>query len=263
MKMTLIEMVQDILSEMDGDEVNSFTDTAEAEQVSQIIKTTYMEMMSNRNWPHLKKLVKFNSSTNTALPTHQTLSQDIKEICFIRYDVRSGDETRRKYNEMKYKSPEDFLSFTNTRNSDKAEVVVVTDPAEGVEIMLLNNVAPQYFTSFDEEVLVFDAYDNTTGQTLITNRFQAQAYVSPSWVMEDDAAPDLPSEAFAALLEESKSVCFHALKQMNNDKAEQKARRQQRWLAQKSWAVADLEVYPNYGRKRAARNQNPYIDKNN
>ena len=40
-KMTLLAMVQDILNDMDGDEVNSISDTVEAEQVAQIIKTTY------------------------------------------------------------------------------------------------------------------------------------------------------------------------------------------------------------------------------
>jgi hypothetical protein len=71
----------------------------------------------------------------------------------------------------------------------------------------------------------------------------------PSWVHDDDAYPDLPSEAYAALLEEAKSVAFHTLKQVNNQKSEQKARRQQRWLSQKAWSVSDLELYPDYGRK--------------
>ena len=84
----------------------------------------------------------------------------------------------------------------------------------------------------------------------------------PSWVHTDSAIPDLPSEAFAALLEESKSVAFHTLKQMNNDKSEQKARRQQRWLSQKAWAVSDLELYPDFGRRTIGyTNKNPYLGK--
>ncbi len=260
MKMTLLDMVQDILSEMDSDEVNSISDTIESEQVAQVIKTTYAEMMSNRNWPHLKKLIQLESSTNTSLPTHQKLGVDVKELRLVKYDVRKGNDTKRIYKDVKYIQPEEFLQKTNSRDSDNTDSQLVLDPT-GVEVILKTNKAPEYFTSFDEEVLIFDSYDNTTGQTLITARFQCQGYVMPTWVHSDTAIPDLPSEAFSALLEESKSVCFHTLKQMNNDKAEQKARRQQRWLSQKAWAVADNELYPDYGRKNSGYRKNPYFGK--
>lgn len=253
-------MVQDILSEMDSDEVNSISDTIESEQVAQVIKTTYLELMSNRNWPHLLKLIQLNSSVSVNLPTHQSLGVDVKELTFVKYDTRKDGETKRQYRKTHYLTPEEFLDKTNTRNSDKTNVQVVQDPT-GVELLILNDKAPEYFTSFDEETLIFDSYDSAVGQTLLTSRFQCQGYVMPSWVHGDEATPDLPSEAFAALLEEAKSVCFHTLKQMDNQKSEQKARRQQRWLAQKSWAVSDLELYPNYGRKAKYNNRNPYLEK--
>ena len=259
-KMTELEMVQDILSEMDSDEVNSIYDTVESTQVAQILKTTYLEMMSNRNWPHLLKLVQFDSSTNIALPTHQKLGVDVKELSFVKYDCRKAGETRRDYKSIAYLHPEDFLNKTNSRDNDQSNVIVVTDPTL-VELLVINDKAPDYFTSFDEETLVFDSYDNTVGSTLITARFQCQAYVMPEWNDGDDFVPDLPSEAFAALLEEAKSVAFHTLKQVNNDKAEQKARRQQRWLSQKAWAVSDLELYPDFGRKPVGTRNNPYFRK--
>ena len=258
--MTLLDIVQDILSEMDSDEVNSISDTIESEQVAQVIKTTYMEMMSNRNWPHLKKLIQLSSSTSPDLPTHQTLGVDVKELTFVKYDIRKNGETKRKYRPMGYLSPEDFLSKTNNRDSDALDSLIVTDPT-GVELVLKTDKAPEYFTSFDEETLIFDSYDNTTGSTLITARFQCQGYVMPTWVHSDTSVPDLPSEAFSALLEEAKSVCFHTIKQVNNDKAEQKARRQQRWLSQKAWAVSDNELYPDYGRKGSGNRRSPYFGK--
>ena len=254
-------MVQDILSEMDSDEVNSFSDTVESEQVAQIIKTTYMELMSNRNWPHLLKLVQLTSSTDTNLPTHQILGEDVKELTFVRYDTRKSGETKRAYKEIKYVEPKEFLERTQGRDNDQVGVDLVQDPTN-VELLILNDTQPTFFTSFDEEVLIFDAYDLTVGQTLLTSRFQCQAYVMPSWAHADSAIPDLPSEAFSALLEEAKSVAFHTLKQMNNEKSEQKARRQQRWLSQKAWAVSDLELYPDFGRRTIGyTNKNPYLGK--
>ncbi len=45
MKYTLLEIVQEILSDMDSDEVNSIDDTTESEQVATIVKSTYLSMM--------------------------------------------------------------------------------------------------------------------------------------------------------------------------------------------------------------------------
>ncbi len=41
MRRTLLDMVQEILSDMDSDEVESIDDTVEAEQVVSILKSTY------------------------------------------------------------------------------------------------------------------------------------------------------------------------------------------------------------------------------
>ena len=55
MKMNLLEITQDILNDMDGDEVNSIDDTFESAQIAQIIKSTYYAIISNRNWPHTRR----------------------------------------------------------------------------------------------------------------------------------------------------------------------------------------------------------------
>ena len=60
-KLTVLAMVQDILSDMNSDEVNSINDTIEAQQVAQIINTTYFEIISSRDWPHLETLFQFNA----------------------------------------------------------------------------------------------------------------------------------------------------------------------------------------------------------
>jgi hypothetical protein len=79
MKLSLLDIVQDILNEMDGDTVNSIDDTVEAQQVAQIVKTTYLEMMANRNWPHLQTGFSCTSFTDTSYPTSLALPENIKE----------------------------------------------------------------------------------------------------------------------------------------------------------------------------------------
>jgi hypothetical protein len=71
----------------------------------------------------------------------------------------------------------------------------------------------------------------------------------PTWSHVDNAVPNLPEEAFPALVEEAKSTAFLALKQTANQKAEQKASRQQRWLSRKAWSAHGGIRYDDYGRK--------------
>lgn len=247
MKMSLLDLVIDILNDMDGDEVNSIDDTVESAQVAQIIKSTYYAMISNRNWPHTKQAVQINPSGDNALPTHMVLQQDIKELCFINYNKAKDTETRKLYQPIRWLEPDDFLRVTNRRNNDNSDIDIIVDPT-GVELLIKNNLAPTYYTSFDDDALVFDSYDNEVDTTLQSSKIQAQAYVIPQWSQTDDFIPDLPAEAFTALLEESKSRAMLKLKQVSDPKAEQEASRQQRWLARKSWRAHGGIQYPSYGR---------------
>jgi len=254
-KSTLIEIVQDILSDMTDDVVNSIDDTEASIQVAQIVKSTYQAMMSNRNWPHTKQLLHLYASTDSDLPTHMSIEEDIKEMISIFYDKRKQGETRLLYQEVKWKDPDDFLRMINGRNSDSDNTVVVTDPS-GVVLLLQNNKSPSYYTSFDDDTLVFDSWDNDVEDTLQTHKTQARAYVTPTFSMVDTYIPDLPEEAFAALIEEAKSRAQLKLHQQQDVKSEQEAGRQQRWLSRKAWRVNGGIRYPDYGR----RNRQYYRD---
>jgi len=248
MKMTLLGIVQDILNDMDGDEVNGIDDTFESQQVAQIVKSTYYAMMSNRNWPHTKQAVQITPSGSSALPSHMNVQENIKELVFINYNKSKVGETRKVYQPVRYIEPDDFLRVTNRRNNDESNIDVITDPT-GVELLIKNDVAPTYYTSFDDDSLVFDSYDNSVDSTLQQSKVQAQAYVMPVWTHDDSFIPDLPAEAFTALLEESKSRAMLKLKQVQDIKAEQESTRQQRWLSRKAWRVGGGIQYPNYGRR--------------
>src|SRR3546814_20541284 len=68
-KKTLLEITQDILSDIDGDEVNSIDDTIESARVASIVRSTYESLMSHRNWPHNRKLITVEDSGSEAIPT--------------------------------------------------------------------------------------------------------------------------------------------------------------------------------------------------
>jgi len=251
MRYNLLEIVSDILSDMDGDYVDSINDTDEATQVAQIVKTTYQAMISNRNWPHTARVLNITPSGNSLLPTHTTLPENVKELISVFYDVKKQDQTRIEYRQIKYLDADDFLRRTNQRNSDDANCSVILDPS-GVKFLIMKNKAPEYYTSFDDVNIVFDSYDSTVENTIQSTKTQIRAYIIPPFEMEDDFVPDLPDEAFIALIEEAKSKAMFKLKQMQDVKAEQESSRQQRWLSRKSWKIHEKDIYPySYGRKNA------------
>lgn len=246
MKMSLLEMVQSILNEMDADEVNNLDDTVEAQQVAQIIKDCYYEMLGNRNWPFMRKLFQMDASGSTAKPNYLKLPDNLKELVSFKYD--NGTNTEPLLQDVVYKEPDAFLRYISSRNATLDNVSTVIDYG-GSKLLIVNDKAPQYWTSFDDTYLVTDSWDNTKETTLQKSKTQCLSYLVPVWVRTNEAIPELPIDAFPALLAEAKSTAFLALKQMANQKAEQKAGRQQRWLARKAWRAEGGVQYPNYGRK--------------
>lgn len=258
--MTLLELVQDILNDMDSDEVNSIDDTVESAQVAQIVKATYNAMMSNRNWPHQKRLLSLTPSGNETLPTHVTMQEEIKEMVSVKYNCTKLNETRKFYKPIYWIEPDDFLRISNARNNNDQNIDVIVDD-NGVELLIRNDQAPTYYTSFNDNTLIFDSYDSQVDDTIQASKIQAMAYIMLPWTHTDSAIPDLPSEAFTALLEEAKSRCFVKLKQQTDPTAATEARRQQAWLSRKAWRAAGGVKYPSYGRGKIKDTRDPTFER--
>jgi hypothetical protein len=248
MKKSLLEIVQDILNDLDSDAVNSIDDTVEAQQVANIVKQCFEEMQANRKWRYTRSLIQLDHVGDLNKPNYLKLPERVSELSSFNYDKRKVGQTKPVLQEVKYKEPDEFLRYVSNRNADNDNVVEVTDFG-GTTLLIFNNAAPVYWTSFDDTHLITDSYDVEVDDTLRKSKTQCIAYLSPLWEHRDDAIPDLPEEAFPALVEEAKSTAFYVIKQMANQKAEQKASRQNRWLARKQWRAAGGIQYPDYGRK--------------
>lgn len=248
MKKSLLQIVQDILNEMDSDTVNDIDDTVESQQIAQIVQGCYYEMLGNRNWPHTRKILQLEASGDLTKPNYMKLPENLKELVFFKYETQKVDETKIVLTDVKYKHPDEFLEYISSRNSDNSNVQIVQD-FQGPKLLIFNDTAPQYYTSFDDTYLVTDAYDSTVDDTLQQSKSQIVAYIIPTWTQSNAFVPDLPIDAFPALIEESKSTAFFTIKQMANQKAEQKTTRQNRWLSRKSWRAHGGVRYDDYGRK--------------
>jgi hypothetical protein len=250
--MTVAEMVDDILNDMDSDPVTAIDDTEESRQVVQILKTTYFQIIDGRgdNWPHLDKLFRL-TETDANSPTHFTIPTNTMMFNWIKYDVLQSGETREKYTTIKRLEPEDFMELVDARNNDDSNVDIISDLGGAGTIKIINDKAPQYYTSFDEEYIVMDSYDSDVETFLKTAKNKCWGKVYPTWTDDDGTfTPDLPVNMFSYFLSEAKSMCFLNIKQAANAKVEQQANSQRRRMSQDAWKDKQSKGirYPNYGR---------------
>ena len=247
-KMNLLAITQDILSDMDSDDVNSINDSVEALQVAQIVKTTYYNIIDGKDYAFLYEMFRLQASVTAARPTHMALPDDIIDLKYIKYNNKKTGTAKDLYQTIEYKLPEEFMSIVDTRDSTATATVQVVTDTTGISINILKNKCPQYFTSFDDENLVFDSFLSTVDTTLQNTKTQCHGKRSVAFTMNDTFTPDLPVQMFTYLLNEAKSACFLTLKQMANQKAEQISVTQRRRMSQDAWKIAKGISYPNYGR---------------
>ena len=246
-KMNLLAITQDILSDMDSDDVNSINDSVEALQVAQIIKTTYYNIVDGKDYAFLYELFQLEASGTNDRPTHMKLPEDIIDLKYIKYNNRKSPNLKDLYQTIEYKLPEEFMDIADARDSTATNIKKVTDTT-GITINILKDKCPQFFTSFDDEHVVFDSYLATVDTTLQKSKTQCHGKRSVAFTMSDTFTPDLPVQMFTYLLNEAKSACFLTLKQMANQKAEQISITQRRRMSQDAWRIAKGISYPNYGR---------------
>lgn len=248
-KLTLLEIVQSIMSDMDSDNVNSIDDTVESQQVALIVKDCYLNLIANRNWHNQQTAFQMEDVSDITRPNYLKSPEDLKELITFRYNCRKADSDRDEWKVIKHLDPEEFLNMVSRRNSSAENCSVITDYS-GTYFTIYNNRPPEFWTTFDDEYIVCDAWDSRVDNTLHSAKTQCVGYILKPFVMENDAYPPLPVEAYPALIQNAKSQAFLALKQVANEKAETEAQKQNSWLARKNWKLHGGIKYPNYGRRR-------------
>lgn len=222
-KMTLLEIVQNILSAMDSDEVNSLSDTVESLQVAYVVKETYEEQFNNIELPHSKTLITITGLGNITRPNYMRITTDLKNFEWIKY---KNDRNQGKFEPVHFVTPEEFLEKVLQYTAVSGDVTLTGDPSSGIEYYIKTNRSPTYYTSFDNEYLAFDAFDLFYESTLTASKTMAFGTKTSTFLLEDAYIPAIPETLFPLLLSEAKSTCFINQKQISSTKEEQRARRQ-------------------------------------
>lgn len=244
---TVLSMVQNILSSMDSDEVNSLSDTIESAQVAEVIKEVYEDMVMEYELPSNHTLFQMTAAT-TAKPTHMTLPSNVVKLEWIKYNNLNAVSDPLNYQEVIYLEPEVFIELVSARTSSDSTVDSISDDS-GVTLLITNNANPSYWTSFDDVTIILDSYDSGLETNLQNSKTNCYGIIENTLTLTDVTVPNLPPQLFPLLLTESKSRCYAYFKQTINAKVEQRSRRQRIMQQKRKSRTNDSIKTIDYGRK--------------
>ncbi len=249
MKMTLLEMVQNILSDMDSEEVNSITDSNEAEQIAKVVENTYFNLIATRFIPEHAQAIKLTSFSSSARPTHFSFPSRVKNIEFLDYNV-SKAVGGVDYKRLTYLEPDNFFALSDGRDSLASNIKQVADVQADSTLLIRNDVMPTYYTSFDDENVVLDAYMSSVDATLTSAKTRAYGVKFPTFdSFSDTFTPDIDEVMFPYLLAEAKGTAMSLFKTGPDPKIEQVARRQKVYVQNDKHKVNRGRPHNNYGRR--------------
>lgn len=227
MKYSLLELTQAVLSSMDSDEVNSINDTVESQQVVEVIKTVYDDLITRSDIKLDNTLFNLAASNDISKPVLMYKPANISHIKWVKYNRILNGDVDPIWDEMCYLPVNDFLDYTHSLrpSSDNVETFDFNQDGFVFTFTYRNDWSPQYYTSFDDQTMIFDGYDKSVSTTLEASKTLCYGSKISTFTRTDDFIPDLQPQQFALLLNEAKSLAWVELKQTNHSKAEQSARR--------------------------------------
>lgn len=228
MKRTLLQVVQSYLNRTSSFYVNSIFETEESQQAAQIAEEIYYEMV--QEYPNLLFIQKdrtLDAVSDPDKPNFLLIPQNLQDIrdSKIFYNVAQEDFGQSlMWKEITYLSPVEFIQTTQG-GDDKDPSTIVVKGFDKQSMLVQTNQWPTYCTSFDNKYITFDSYNSDYDTTIQASKSRVVSTEMPQFLQEDDfviPVPDSLSETYLAMV---LAECYSALRQEENPRLNQKARR--------------------------------------
>lgn len=184
--MTLIEIVQRVLSAINSQNVSTVDETTESEQVVLLVHTVLDDIYSRFPWLHLKERGNLEVTTT---PNRMKIPDNVTGIEWVRYNKK----------EITYMEPSDFVDLLDSRllaglsNIDSIGAYIDTNP--------------KYWTSFDDQHVDFDGYDGS----LVASLTDCLFVKLPDYPVNNTDEPNLPEQYHIAVLHGTLAEAFRTL----------------------------------------------------
>lgn len=251
--MTLIEMVQHIFRGSRDDEVNSINDTPHSLDAAYIIRDTFYDMFTNDDLPEHHELFQLTGLADNTIPCIMALPSDINTLKWVKYDKReSASDTRLRFRIVPPVTPEDFLNRTDGRDNTDANYTTMSDSTRtgGHSIIIRTNENPSFWTTFDDENIIFDSYDSSIDSTLQQSKTLCYGVKEQTFTISDSFVPPIDENLFPLFLAASKVAVQTALQGQPNPLNVAAARSQQirKQRRQHRLKQSNSGKRPNFGR---------------
>ncbi|MGL1886318.1 MAG: hypothetical protein OCD76_07365 [Reichenbachiella sp.] len=195
-KLTLLSIVNSYMDATDGFRVSSIDDTIEAQQLASIAEKVFNDLVNDVFSSGLtENLVQLESLADSAKPNYLRLPDTAMRIndSKVMYNITNGEAGSSTLNfvEIEYMRPEDFLDYVGRRSTNETNTQIVTDYS-GYQMVIKNKTAPQFYTDFDDEHLVFDSFDSDVDSVLQSSKSGILTSVQRTFTQSDVYVIDFP-----------------------------------------------------------------------
>jgi hypothetical protein len=259
-RQTLLEMTQEILESMQSDIVESIEDTGESRAVARIIRRVYWDIFGPNDLPEHYSLFTLDE-TSSATPTLMRVPDNVMGISWIKYNTATSDDPDDRFQEIPFQDLKQFLGRLDRLTGDPSEVGQFSfsfhpNETDNILVKYQKGGPPRYYTTPDEDFILFDQYDDGVDEFLRKSKTQCFGLIDSDFTLSDEFVPDLKPIQFAMLVNEAKALAFAELKQTQHGMALARARAL-RISAQKTRFQASkpnpLDIFPDFGRKVGRR----------
>jgi hypothetical protein len=243
MSTTVLDVVQDMLSAIDSDEVNSIGDTTESQSAARLVKNVYDNIVDEYS---IKSTATLFHLAPTGTPVLMTIPPGFHSIKWIKYDV-SGPDDPTSYETVMYCTPDAFMENVSGRGDGTDYQVTGT-----VTVRALTDRAPSMWTTFDDTTIVFDAYNADYDAVLQGSKTNCYGEGKPVLVLDDTTPISLSPRYMSLLRNECIAMAQDLWKDGVTPKVEQQAQRS-RVRSQRTKHIdtnSTSTPLPDYGRKR-------------
>lgn len=256
MKYSNLDIVQRVLSSMDGDEINSVSDTTESLQVLTCAETIYNDLILNADLPEQYRFYSLTDSGDLSLPLVAYRPDNYNTLEWLKYKRTIPDDTSGVL-QWTLLTPilfDEFLKRQDGLNpdDDNVELMTLTVDTSNLEILYYNDRAPNWYTTYDDRTVLFNSIDASVDDTIQNSKTLCYGQLSLQFSSTDSFIPSFDSNVHQIWLHETKALASAEMRQVTNAKAEKAARKGWIKLQDMKEAINTGSYYnrlPNYGRK--------------
>src|SRR5574343_96370 len=247
-----LQLVQKVLSSMDGDEINSVSDTTESLQVLACAETIYNDLITQADLPEQYAVFNLDASGSPSLPVVMYRPDGYETIDWIKYKHTVDGQTT--WTLLKPILFDEFLDRQDGLNPSDTGVdtLTLTTNSMTMEVRYYNDRDPDWYTTFDDNTILFSSHNLALDTTLQTSKTLCYGQRSELFIPIDGFTPSFDSNMHQIWLHETKALASAEMRQVPNAKAERSARKGWIKLQDLKEAVNTGSYYnrlPNYGRK--------------